>query len=146
MWNPSEHSDDENLRWCWLRAVEWGNWPLFISQPVVPVVFLFVPWKTVVATVVIINLVWALGIRYSVVIVVPAFWGALFVRLKWLACPISAWLLYREGSSRLAVLALLWPVAIMVIGIITPPQIGKIQRMFMDCIGYTRQEPSAVEN
>jgi hypothetical protein len=56
VWNPSEHSDDENLRFCWLRAVEWGNWPTFISQPVVPIAILFWSWKIVVGAAVILNI------------------------------------------------------------------------------------------
>lgn len=63
MWNPNEHSDDLNLRWCWLRATEWIRWPYFISQPVVPVMLVFWPWQAVIAIVLICNLIWYFLIR-----------------------------------------------------------------------------------
>lgn len=43
LWNPHENSDQENLRWCWLRAVEWGKWPLFVSQPLLPLMLFTCP-------------------------------------------------------------------------------------------------------
>ena len=36
VWNPADHSDQDNLTWSFLRAVEWGRWPIFLSQPVAP--------------------------------------------------------------------------------------------------------------
>jgi hypothetical protein len=136
MWNPSEHSDDENLRWCWLRAVEWGNWPMFVSQPLVPVALVIWPWKPVIGVAMGLNILWALLIRYNVVIIPVAFWGAVFVRLKWLACPAAAFILYRRGATWLAALALLWPLAVIIIGPLMPTMIGRLQQMFMQCLGY----------
>ena len=46
-WNPGQHSDDDNLRWSWLRAVEWGRWPVFLSQPIGPVLLIWLPWQQV---------------------------------------------------------------------------------------------------
>jgi hypothetical protein len=34
MWNPDRHPDEENLRWAWLRAIEWKHWPLFFPEAV----------------------------------------------------------------------------------------------------------------
>lgn len=47
LWNPAEHSDQENLTWCYLRAIEWCAWPAFVSHPFIPILFLFVPWLPV---------------------------------------------------------------------------------------------------
>jgi hypothetical protein len=55
MLNPNVHSDDLNLRWCWLRATEWIRWPYFIPQPVVPVMLVFWLWQAVIAIVLICN-------------------------------------------------------------------------------------------
>jgi len=145
MWNRWANRDDENLRFCWLRAVEWGNWPAFVSQPVVPIALLFWPWKSVVFTTAILNILWVLFIRYRIVIVPLAYWGALFVRLKWIACPLAAFFLYRRGQTGVAVLALLWPVAVMIFGPMLAPKIGIIQEMFMQRLGYTRKEETQIQ-
>ena len=29
LWNARENTDEENLRWSLLRAIEWGRWPFF---------------------------------------------------------------------------------------------------------------------
>jgi hypothetical protein len=97
MWNPSQHSNDDNVRWSWLRAVEWIQWPLFMSQPVVPVLLYFYRWPVVVGGVVVITFLWR-------AVIVP-FWvapsladvGVLFVKLKFITAPLMA--LYRRGSA-----------------------------------------------
>ncbi len=104
MWHASEHTDDENVRWSWLRAIEWVNWPLFVSQPVVPVLLYFFPWPGVVGTVVLVSFLWR-------AFVVP-FWlaprladaGPLFVLLKFLTCPVMAYLLWQRGQTLIAVI------------------------------------------
>ena len=85
LWNPLEHSDDENLRWCWLRAIEWGKWPLFIAQAIVPILYLFLPWWWIVIAVVILTWLWAF-IRYKYINITLVDLGPLVVYLKW---PIS---------------------------------------------------------
>jgi hypothetical protein len=42
-WNQG-YSDKENLQWSLLRAVEWGIWPAFLSQPIVSVLLMFFEW------------------------------------------------------------------------------------------------------
>jgi hypothetical protein len=39
-----ELNESEMRRFLWLRAAEWKNWPSFISQPIVPVLFIWFPW------------------------------------------------------------------------------------------------------
>jgi hypothetical protein len=136
VWNPSKHSDDDNLRWCWLRAIEWGNWPMFVSQPVVPIAILFWPWKIVVGVTIVLNILWALLIRYNVVILPLAYWATFFVRLKWLAFPLAAYLQYQRGAIALAILAILWPLIVIIVGPFMPPMVGRIQMMFMKSLGY----------
>lgn len=135
MWNPNEHSDQENLQWAWLRAVEWGDWPLFISQPVAPIALLIFPWWSVILVVIVINATWSLLIRYRMVIPSLAFLGAIFVRMKWIACPFAAILLWRNDMKGTAALALFWPLVILVAPRAST-QIGVIQTMFMQCLGY----------
>ena len=156
MRRASEHTDDENVLWSWLRALEWVNWPLFISQPVVPVLLYFFPWPWVVGTVVMIWFLW----RTSVV----PFWlaprladaGPLFVLLKFLTCPVMAYLLWQRGQPIIAIVALTWPViggyastdmALPVALLLQTPlgkaaQIGPVQTRFLLAIGL--QLPEAI--
>jgi hypothetical protein len=109
MWRASEHTDDENVRWSLLRAIEWLEWPLFMSGPVVPVLLYFFSWPWVVGVVVVISFLWR-------VFVVP-FWlaprladaGPQFVLLKFLICPVMAYLLWQRGQAAIAIVALTWP-------------------------------------
>jgi hypothetical protein len=117
------------------RAVDWGSWPIFMSQPVAPLALLSFPWWLVIFVVTALNVVWSLFIRYRLVIPFLAFWGAIVVRLKWIVCPVAAYLLWRKGLKGTAALALFWPLAILVVPQAST-QIGVIQKMFMQCLGY----------
>jgi hypothetical protein len=135
-WNPEEHTDDENMQWCWLRSVEWGRWPIFLSQPMAPLFLIFLSWNEVVTAVLLLNVLWALFIRYRVVVVPLAYWGVVVVMLKWITWPSATIWLFVSGRKPEAWVSLLWPLLIFPIGMITPTQIGRIQKMFMQCLGY----------
>ena len=113
-----------------------GNFPTFVSQPFVPVALLFWPRQWVIGFTFGSNILWAILVRYRVVILSLAIAGMLLVRLKWLGCPLAAYLLYHRGSTGLAVLALFWPLPLAIPGGMVPVQVGKIQNMFMQRLGY----------
>ena len=136
IWDPTLHPDEVNLRWSLLRAIEWGRWPIFLSQPAVPVLLLVFDWKAVVVGIIITNLLWASFVRYRFVSVAGAYWGATLVRLKWLMCPMAAVYLFMRGELGLAALSLFWPALIFVIGALPTTQVGRIQNMFMARLGY----------
>lgn len=142
-WRPSEHSNEDNLRWCWLRAVEWGRWPIFLSQPIAPVLLLWFTWTYVVPGTIVLNVVWALFMRYRFVSVAAADAGALFVLLKWISWPVSAALLFMWHRQPEAWIAALWPALIFFLGVFPTTRIGRIQIMFMRALGYelTEQNP-----
>src|SRR5579872_858521 len=100
-WNPSQHSDQDNLRWCWLRAVEWGAWPLFLSQPIAPIILLLKGslWAALVPAI-IANVLWS-GVRYRFVSVAAASWGAVLVHLKWVTIPPCAYQLWEHNHPGL---------------------------------------------
>ena len=83
MWNPNENSNDENMRWCHLRAIEWTSWPLFVAQPIAPVALLFFSWWNVALVVFGASVFWVFVVRDKIVIPSLAYWGCLVVRLKW---------------------------------------------------------------
>ena len=141
MWYSAEHTDEENLRWCWLRAVEWRAWPAFLSQLVAPVMFVFFPWYLVIAAVVGANLVWSL-FRYRFVNVAAADFAVVaVVFLKWVVCVAAAIYLFTHGQRVAAMVALFWP---LIAGLLPfpPMQVGVVQKMFMEALGYTRKSNS----
>jgi hypothetical protein len=150
-WNPAQHSDEENTRWAWLRAVEWIEWPLFLSQPVVPVLLFFYPWPWVLGLAAASAFVWRLLVVPSFVSPSLAYLGPMFVALKYVAAPVMAFLLWQRGDAWIAALALLWPfVGLLVIqsgvGLIYAPfalsargqasQVGVVQKRLMAALGY----------
>lgn len=141
MWDPTQHSDQDNLTWSYFRAVEWGRWPVFMSQVYAPPMLLFLNWKILIATVVIVNILWAVFIRYRHVDVGAASAGALLVRLKWMVCPGMGIYFYFKGQVANALIAVLWPLLIFIIGFIPTVQVGKIQKRFMAKLGYEYSNP-----
>jgi hypothetical protein len=107
--------DELESRWLLLRSIEWVNWPLFISQPLVPILLWYYEWQPVVVAVLVVTLLWRLAIATRYVSVRQVEFGPLFVALKFLICPVMAFLIWCQGDRVGAVLALLWPVAVLLI-------------------------------
>lgn len=140
-WKADAHSDEENMRWCSLRAIEWGAWPVFVSQPIVPILLIMTQWKALILALAVINLLWAFTVRYAVVSPAAATVGVFFVRIKWITGPAAALYLYGIGQTVPAALALFWPLVAMVLGPVTAlgTEIGRIQTMFMRALGYQEE-------
>ena len=153
MWNPQEHPDEENLRWAWLRAMEWREWPLFMSQPIIPILLYFYPWTWVIGSIVLLTFLWWLIVVPRMIAPNLADQGPLFVQLKFITSPVMAYLLWRKGDLWLAILALLWPplgvfIAKYVLMFLQVPfsftasgkaaQIGIVQERLMNRLGYDR--------
>ena len=99
LWNPIEHTDDENLKWCWLRSVEWGRWPIFLSRPIAPVLLLILPWYVVIVGFFVLDIFWALIFRYQFVSVNAAFLGSMFGLLRWITWPAVTIFLFLAGAN-----------------------------------------------
>lgn len=134
-WKPSDVAPPEHVRWTWLRAMEWPSWPLFLSLPVVPVLFYFFQWYWVVVAVFALNLAWRLTIPARYVSVLLASWGAHFVHLRFVTAPLMAYLIWTKGQPWIAALAFLWPFAAGAINLF-PSNIGTMQRRFILALGY----------
>ncbi len=113
----------------WLRAAEWTNWPTFISQPLVPILFVFYPWYSIIVGLFAVDVLWA-GIRYKYVNVTAARAAVPVVAYaKWPAAIGSAIYLFIQHRYFAGVLALAWP---LVCGIVmVPGKIGLVQRLIM---------------
>jgi hypothetical protein len=129
----------EVQRWLLLRAIEWSNWPTFVSQPIVPVLFLVFPWYWVVLIVCIADLGWS-AIRYRFVSVALARAAVLLVLLKWPSALICGIYLFFQRSYVAGVIALLWPILGTFIQV--PGQIGRIELALAKKIGYVDEDAS----
>lgn len=139
-WNPLEKSDQENLTWSWLRAVEWGIWPAFLSGPVAPLFFLFFEWWKVIGVILILTIIWAF-IRYKYINTTMASLGVYFVLLKWITCPLAAVIFAMQHNYILAVVSLLWPSLSAYFGFfVGGTKIGIIQKMIMKKFGYSENK------
>jgi len=145
VWNPLYHSDEENLQWAWLRAVEWGSWPLWLSVSIGPVALLFVPlWKLVVVFGVA-NLAWS-TVRYKFVAFRLASVGAVLGLARWITVPAAFALLLWRGHWGLAIIAAVWPSAVTLLGAVHPPQIGRIQIILIRQLGYEPTEANPLHH
>jgi hypothetical protein len=145
LWSPFEHTDQENLNWCRARAVEWDDWPMWISLPIAPILFTFVSWVPVTVAVLVCNVFWwPIKLRW-INLKLAELVGLLCRLLKWpisIAC--AAYLLLHAERGQ-AIVALLWPLVILVLKIPVEsvmamfgwlPQVGRLQKLFMRRLGY----------
>jgi hypothetical protein len=158
MWKPNEHSDDDNLRWALLRAIEWQQWPLFLAQPIIPVLLYVYPWPWVIGVIAALTLVWRVTVaaRYTPSSAIDT--ATYFVLLRFVSSPVMAYLIWEKGHSWIAGIALFWPWAgnfivncVLMIpeAVLQAAQIGKgaeigvIQRRLMNRFGYVRHDEDA---
>jgi hypothetical protein len=97
---------------------------------------LWLPWTAVFAGAVILNILWAIFVRYQLVNVRAAFLGAAIVPLKWLAWPAATVYLFVQGRRPECWVAAFWPLLIFVLGALPTTAIGRIQVSFMRALGY----------
>jgi len=127
-------SESQLRSWLWLRAAEWANWPSFVSQPIVPILFIFFPWPLVLASVFILDILWAL-VRYGYINVRAASYAVNFVFFtKWPVAFVSAILLFAHHRIFAGILTIAWPLGLAGV-IAVPGQIGRLQGLFAKKIG-----------
>jgi hypothetical protein len=80
-----------------------------MSQPIVPVLLYFYDWKIVIGSVMGLVLIWAVLVAPLWISPTLLSVGPWFVRLKFIAVPLMAWLLWHGDHIYLALLALTWP-------------------------------------
>jgi len=132
-----EFTEPELRRWLRLRAIEWANWPAFISQPLLPVLLVFFSWPYPLAGLIAADVLWAL-VRYSWVSPRLASLAALAVAwLKWPSVVGSAMYLLAHRSYAAGVIAVLWPLLAGFVRV--PAQLGKIELMLAKKVGYVDQ-------
>jgi len=110
------YTDAEIERWLQLRALEWSSWPVFLSQPILPVLLLLYPWQATLIALLCIEAIWQF-VQYAFVSVRLSDLSCLFVVwLKWPAAIVSSIYLLIHGRYGLGVLVLAWPVSAVFVG------------------------------
>jgi len=113
VWNPDNKSDSMNRTWCYLRAIEWSCWPVFLSQPLMPLLFCLsgsIVWRILIG-IVIANTLWGIFTLKRPVNVLLAEVGIYFALLRFLTAPAAAVYLLLKGNYWLALAALVSPFA-----------------------------------
>jgi hypothetical protein len=93
-----------------------------------PLGLIFASWTIVLGTVVGLNVLWGITVRYRFISVAAARAGVFVVLLKWLVCPAAAIYIWWNGEWGSPVLALFWPVVASLAGAIPPAKIGVVQK------------------
>lgn len=120
--------------------MEWGRWPIFLSQSLAPLLLLGQPWIAVIAETVILNVLWALFVRYQFVSLRIAEFGADFVRkTKWYIWAAATVYLLAQKSWPEWLISARWPVLIFPLGVYPRVEIGRLQTEFMRQLGYGRR-------
>lgn len=127
------YTEPELHRWLTLRALEWANFPAFVSRPIVPVLVVFYPWYFVLGGVVAAEILWC-ALRYSFVSILLT---RLAVFLSLLAYPVgivSSGYLFWHARWAVGALAFLWPVVAAWFQL--PAKVGVIELALAKRIGY----------
>lgn len=131
-------SQAETEKWLHLRAIEWANWPAFLSQLVAPILFVFYPWYGVIVGILIVSALWCL-VRDSFTSPALANAGCLAVAwMKWPPAIICSVYLIVRHSYVASVLAIAWP---FLAGFIClGGMVGRIELNFAKRIGYVSEQ------
>lgn len=137
-WNLTH---EQLMRACLLRAVEWELWPLFLSQSILPILYLMIPWKLASLLVCSLTVVFLL-FRYRLASLLVAVIGQNIVRLtRWPALLGITCYFFWKGSVSLGALTLatvpIVTVVFWLMGLLTPSSgTVRLQRMFLVQAGY----------
>jgi hypothetical protein len=102
-------TDEEIHQWIFLRSNEWSFWPLFVTQPFAPILFLFMRYELVITIIVILNLLW-IFIRHRYYNMWLARVGSnIVVLFKWPFSIVVGIYFLIIGNYLLAGLSMLWP-------------------------------------
>lgn len=121
-WDEKTSTIEENARWALLRALEWQHYILFVAQPIVPILFIFINYWVVIASVLVLSWIFTIINRGKQVSLFFAKLGFI-VHIKW---PVSI------GVA-------IYPLITILLTFLVPPagkKVGVLQAMFMNKMGY----------
>jgi hypothetical protein len=137
-WNQYEHTDEENNQWCLLRAIEWSAFPVFLTQPFVPILLYFFNWIIILMVIVAFNWLWNV-IKYKYINITLSTIAAYVVGFnKWIWSIGFAINFLIQKQYILSILSIFYPFLSGIIARLNiPVQVGIIQKFFMHKLGYT---------
>ncbi len=130
---------DQLQKILWLRAIEWCAFPSFVSQPIVPILFIFFPILWVIIIILLLELLWSL-VKYKYVNFTISQYAAVFVvKTKWPLTIIAVIVLVIMKDDVKSIVALFWP---FIAGFVHIPggKSGIIELNLAKQIGYVDQE------
>jgi len=140
LYNPIFHSNQDNLQWSWLRSIEWGSLPLYFSQLFVPILLLFIHWYYLIMIVIILCWFWSL-FRYKIINMTIASISGYIVIIKWIISICMAIIFIFQGNWFNAIFSAIYPIIVYGLIIFVPrTKIGKMQEIFMNKIGYSKNK------
>ncbi len=139
-----DFTDEELRRLLKLRAIEWVNWPSFLSQAVAPLLICVYGVIRVVITLLTLEIIWAF-MRYAVrSFKLARVFAVIIAIVHWpVALTGCIWLVWHHRYVE-SLVALLWPILCSFIQI--PGQRGQIELGFATDIGYVNQHDDTVNN
>ncbi len=120
MWRIEEHSQKENKAFIAARASEWANFPLFILEPFIPILFYFAKWWYIVIGAYILNLLW-IPFRYRFFDAKLSEFAWKFNKFKWGILLIIAIFLFTKKMLVEGIITLFWPFITLILVMISPP-------------------------
>jgi hypothetical protein len=142
---PRGWTEAELAQACHLRALEWAAWPAFISQPLIPLLYLRYAWWAVLLVVMGATLAWEPFCTRIANIRIATF-GVFFSKIKWASIPVACLVLLVKGHVAVAVLALCTPLLVGLLRApfsflrIQSPPLGPIEIRFLAQLGHKDSE------
>lgn len=142
---PRGWTEAELAQACHLRALEWAAWPAFISQPLIPLLYLRYAWWAVLLVVMGATLAWEpFCTRIANIRIATS--GVFFSKIKWGTIPVACLVLLVKGHVAVAVLALCTPLLVGLLRApfsflrIQSPPLGPIEIRFLAQLGHEDSE------
>ncbi len=131
MWNVSKHTQKENDDYFTARASEWANYPLFVLQSFIPILFYFTKWWYLVIGIYILNLLWV-PFRYKFVNVKLLDFGWKLNKAKWVILLATGVFLFSKRLIVEGLIAFVWPFVTLILVMLSPPfDVDKIKKMII---------------
>jgi hypothetical protein len=131
------YTEPQLHRWLTLRALEWANFPAFVSRPIVPLLLVAYPWYFVLVGLLAAEILWC-AVRYSFVSIVLARAAVFLSLVAYPAAVICAGYLFWHHRWGVGALAFLWPILASVFQL--PAKVGMLELALAKRIGYAPTE------
>ncbi len=120
MWKINEHSQKENKAFITARTSEWANFPLFVLEPFIPILFYFAKWWYVMIGAYLLNLLWV-PVRYRYFDAKLSEFAWKMNKFKWGILLAIAIFLFARKMLVAGIITLFWPFITLLLVMISPP-------------------------